>query len=99
MVSLKLVQNVHGLPLEMRPKPVGQLFDRTDPFTGIDRITDSVNAPIGCPEVCIVTKNRKIKETGIFSSFLKVFLLPKLSSLSLAYFLHKKSTRQMDAVL
>ena len=64
MASLKLVQNIHSLPLKMRPKPDGHLFDRTNPFTGIDRITDSVNTPIGCPEVCIVTKNCKIKETG-----------------------------------
>ena len=55
---------VKRLVLEMRAKPSGQLLYGTDPLTGIDRVADPVYAAVGCTEICITAKHRKIKKTG-----------------------------------
>ena len=58
------IQYVKGLVLEMCAEPSGQLPDGADPLTWIDRVADPVYAAVGCTEIRITAKHRKIKKTG-----------------------------------
>ena len=46
MTLLKLSQDGKRLTLKTSPKPLRKLFERTDPFAGVDGVADAINSPV-----------------------------------------------------
>lgn len=49
----------------VRSRPLHQFFHGADPFPGVNRIGDSIDPPVRCPEVGIRAEDGIIKKTGI----------------------------------
>ena len=46
VLLLQLLQHGQGLALKPGAKPLGQLFEGADPFSGVDGIADAVDAAV-----------------------------------------------------